>query len=80
MEEDALVWFQNASEVGSFHSWDEFTQAIQEHFGSPVYDDLMEALTRLKQVRSVIAYKLEFELLSNRIRCVSKKENELFFK
>lgn len=40
----------------------------------------MEALTRLKQVGTVTAYKAEFELLSNQIRGISqKKKIELCF-
>ncbi|XP_035551104.1 uncharacterized protein LOC118349683 [Juglans regia] len=73
MDEAALVWFQDASEAGTFHSWEEFTQAVQVRFGSSAYDDPMEALTRLKQVNSVTAYKAEFELFSNRIKGVSEK-------
>ncbi|XP_041011286.1 uncharacterized protein LOC121255061 [Juglans microcarpa x Juglans regia] len=73
LEEEALVWFQDASEAGTFHSWEEFTQAVQVRFGSSAYDDPMEALTRLKQVHSVTTYKAEFELLSNRIKGVSEK-------
>ncbi|KAF5451936.1 hypothetical protein F2P56_026990 [Juglans regia] len=68
MDEEALVWFQDASEAGTFHSWEEFTQAVQVRFGSSAYDDPMEALTCLKQVNSVTVYKTEFELLSNRIK------------
>ncbi|KAF5447056.1 hypothetical protein F2P56_032635 [Juglans regia] len=73
MEEEALVWFQNSSEAGLFRSWDEFTQALQVRFGLSVYDDPMEALTRLKQVSTVAAYKTEFELISNRLKRISEK-------
>lgn len=54
MDEEALIWFQDASEDGAFHCWEEFTQAVQIKFGSSIYDDPMEALTKLKQVNSVI--------------------------
>ncbi|KAF5470911.1 hypothetical protein F2P56_011397 [Juglans regia] len=73
MEEEALVWFQNSSEAGLFRSWDEFTQALQVRFGLSVYDDPMEALTRLKQLSAVAAYKTEFELISNRLKGISEK-------
>lgn len=71
MDEDELLWLQDASEAGTFHSWEEFVQAIQIRFASSPYDDPMEALTWLKQVSFVTAYKAEFELLSNRIRGIS---------
>ncbi|KAF5468680.1 hypothetical protein F2P56_012817 [Juglans regia] len=73
MDNDALVWFQDASESGIFHSWEEFIQAVQVRFGSSAYDDPMKALTRLKQVHSVTAYKTEFELLSNRIKGIFER-------
>ncbi|XP_018843425.2 uncharacterized protein LOC109007962 [Juglans regia] len=73
MDNDALVWFQDASESEVFHSWEEFIQAVQVRFGSSAYDDPIEALTRLKQVHSVTAYKTEFELLSNCIKGISKR-------
>lgn len=44
MEEDVLVWFQDESEAGTFHSWEEFNQAVQLYFGSSAYDDPIQAL------------------------------------
>ncbi|XP_035549739.1 uncharacterized protein LOC118349426 [Juglans regia] len=73
LDDEALIWFQDASEAGVFHSWDEFVQALQVRFGSSPYDDPMESLTRLKQVSSVTTYKIEFELLSNRIKGIFEK-------
>lgn len=46
---------------------------MQIRFGSSTYDDPMEDLTRSKQVSLVTSYKTEFELLSNRIKGISKK-------
>lgn len=73
MDGDALVWFQDAEEAGVFTSWEAFTKALYTRFGTMVYDDLMEALHRLRQTASVIEYKAQFELLSNRIRGLSEK-------
>lgn len=73
MDEEALVWFQDASEVGTFHSLEEFVQTVQVRLRSSPYDDPMEALTQHKQVGSMTTYKAEFELLSNIIRGISKK-------
>lgn len=66
---------KDASDSRTFHSWEEFTRVVQVHVGSSVYDDLIEALTRLNQFSSIIAYITEFELFSNWIRGVSKKIN-----
>ena len=40
---------------------------MQTLFGVTTYDDPMEALIRLKQTSTMIAYKGNFEILSNRI-------------
>lgn len=80
IDDDALIRFQDTSEVGVFHTWEEFVQAIQIRFGSSPYDDLMKALTMLKQVGIVTTYKAKFEVLSNRIRDISNKNKLSFFK
>ena len=45
---------------------------MQIRFGVTAYDDPMEALTRIKQVSSVVAYKGNFEILSNKITGLSE--------
>ena len=45
---------------------------MQLRFGVTAYDDPMETLTWLKQVSSVVAYKGNFEILSNRITGLSE--------
>ena len=64
---EALIWFQNAEQAGGFASWEVFVQVLQTRFGATAYDDPMEALTRLKQTSTMVAYKGNFEILSNRI-------------
>ncbi|KAF5472135.1 hypothetical protein F2P56_008875 [Juglans regia] len=73
MDDEALIWFQDASEAGTFLSWEDFIKVVQIRFRSTPYDDPMESLTRLKQVSTVNDYKSEFEILSNRIRGLSEK-------
>ena len=72
MEEEALIWFQEAEEVGQFTSWEAFVRALNIRFGAIAYDDPMETLTRLRQVGSVALYKGQFEALSNRIKELSE--------
>ncbi|KAF5468733.1 hypothetical protein F2P56_012865 [Juglans regia] len=79
MDDEALIWFQDASEAGTFLSWEDFIKAVQIRFGSMPYDDPMESLTRLKQVNTVNDYKSEFEILSNRIRGLSEKNKLSYF-
>ena len=45
---------------------------MQLRFGVTAYDDPMETLTWLKQVSFVVAYKGNFEILSNRITGLSE--------
>ena len=51
-----------------FKDWETLVEALQIRFGATTYDDPIEALTRMRQSTTVVAYKLEFEALSNRIR------------
>ena len=46
-------------------------QALHVRFGLTPYDDLMEALTKLRQTSTVAVYKANFEALSNRIKGLS---------
>ena len=72
MEEEALIWFQDAENSGLFSDWKAFVNAVHVRFGATSYDDPMESLTRLKQTCSVIAYKGQFEAISNRVRSLSE--------
>ena len=73
MEDETLIWFQDAEETGQFTSWEGFVRALHTRFGALAYDDLMEALTKLRQVSSVSNYKAQFEALSNRIKELFEK-------
>ena len=46
-----MIWFQEAEETGQFISWEAFVRALHTRFGALAYDDPMEALTKLRQVR-----------------------------
>jgi hypothetical protein len=48
MEGEALVWFQDADELGQFPTWDAFLQALLTRFG-PAINDPMEALMTPRQ-------------------------------
>ena len=67
LDGEALIWFRDAEQIGGFASWEVFVKALQTCFGVTAYDDPMEVLTRLKQTSTVVAYKGNFEILSNRI-------------
>ena len=48
MEVEALIWFQEGEETGVFSDWESLAQALYVRFGTIVYDDPMETLTRLR--------------------------------
>jgi hypothetical protein len=75
MEEEALVWFQDADEAGQFPTWKTFLQSLLTRFG-PAYDDPMKALTKLHQTSTVTKYTSQFESLSNRL-CGLSDRNRL---
>ncbi|KAK9988966.1 hypothetical protein SO802_029205 [Lithocarpus litseifolius] len=66
LDDEALIWFQDCER--SLDSWETFVRAIQVRFGPSLYDDPLETLTKLKQTTTVVAYKSQFEMLSNGIR------------
>lgn len=68
MEQETLIWYQDALESGQFNNWETFTRALQVIFRLIAYDDSMEALTRLKQTTTIVVYKAQFESLSNLLR------------
>ena len=72
MEREALIWFQDTENSGLFTDWEAFVKAVHVRFGATSYDDPMESFTRLKQTSSVLAYKGQFEAISNRVRSLSE--------
>ena len=64
MEDEALIWFQDAKDAGLFTSWEAFIKSLHVRFGRTTYDDPMESLTKLRQVGSVVHQKGQFESLS----------------
>ena len=47
-------------------------KALQTRFGVTAYDDPMVAFTRLKQTSTVVSYKGNFKILSNRIAILTE--------
>ena len=71
MDQVALIWFQEAEEVGVFFDWESLVQALHVRFGSTAYDDPMKVLTRLRQTSTVALYKSWFEAVSDWIKGLS---------
>lgn len=79
MEGQALVWFRDLKESGSLGTWAGFTQALLTRFGHRSYDDLVEALIKLKQSGLVEEHKFKFEAFSNRLRELSESYKLSYF-
>ncbi|KAG7996678.1 hypothetical protein I3843_01G173600 [Carya illinoinensis] len=57
-----LTWFQELEAAGAFTNWEVFKHALLTRFGPSVYEDAMEALTKLRQTTTVEAYKLREDI------------------
>lgn len=66
-----MVWFNDLDESCHLRDWDQLVKALLTIFGPNYYDNLKEALTRLRQTGSMEEYKTQFELLPNRLRGLS---------
>ena len=53
---------------GQITGWEVFTITLLTWFGPTLFDDPMEALTRLRHTTTVESYKTEFEVLSNQLK------------
>ncbi|KAJ0615751.1 putative retrotransposon gag domain-containing protein [Helianthus annuus] len=63
----ALQWHRWLTKSKGPMTWVEFSRALQARFGPTDYEDPAEALSRLKQTTTVVAYQEEFERLSHRV-------------
>ncbi|KAF5475692.1 hypothetical protein F2P56_007468 [Juglans regia] len=79
MEGKALTWFQEQEAAGAFTNWEVFERALLTRFGPSVYEDAMEALTKLRQTTTVEAYKSDFEHLSNQLHGLAESYKLSYF-
>ncbi|XP_068661892.1 protein NRT1/ PTR FAMILY 4.5-like [Aristolochia californica] len=67
LEDIALQWNRWLTKFREPLTWDEFTKAVQLRFGPTDYKDPSEALNRLKETTSVVAYQEVFKRLSHQV-------------
>ncbi|RVW85308.1 hypothetical protein CK203_045592 [Vitis vinifera] len=79
LEGIALQWHRWLTKFRGPLTWDEFTKAVQLRFGPTDYEDPSEALTRLKQTTTVVAYQEAFEKLSHRVDGLPEKFSHRLF-
>ncbi|KAK4265564.1 hypothetical protein QN277_026598 [Acacia crassicarpa] len=66
MDGPALTWYQWTFHNNPFHTWDVFTQSLENRFGDSPYTSHMGALAKLTQTSTVSIYVTEYEALANR--------------
>ena len=72
LDDEATSWYQWMDRNGSLITWDKFLVDLQECFGSSIYDDPLGHISKLTQTRCVSQFRVEFEVLMNRISGVSE--------
>ncbi|CAA0830099.1 Unknown protein, partial [Striga hermonthica] len=70
LDGEANVWWQWVMHKnhGEHMRWRDFEKELITRFGSSDYHDYNEALSRIKQVRSLREYQKEFERIASRVR------------
>lgn len=75
LDYEIVPWFQIMQRSNSFHSWHDFTKALELDFGPSAYEYPRATLFKLTQSGSVSEYYTEFTALANRVYGLS---NEAF--
>lgn len=63
-----MIWYRDLENSNTIVDWESFVKVFLSRFGPSLYDDPMKTLTRLRQVGYVEEYKVEFEVVFNRLR------------
>jgi hypothetical protein len=67
LDKDVVPWFQMIKRSHPFHSWQDFTRALEMEFGPSAYECPRATLFKLTQTNSVREYYKEFTALANRV-------------
>ncbi|XP_073152993.1 uncharacterized protein [Henckelia pumila] len=67
LEGQAASWYQWLDRNGALTDWDSFVSAVQERFGSSIYDDPLGQIAKLVQTGRVAPFRADFEALMNQI-------------
>ncbi|XP_060969861.1 uncharacterized protein LOC133037067 [Cannabis sativa] len=73
------TWFQWMEKGGAITNWTSFLKALQQRFGTSIYDDPLGRISKLTQSGKVAEYRAEFEALMPRITGVSEAMFMNFF-
>ncbi|XP_062075982.1 uncharacterized protein LOC133780122 [Humulus lupulus] len=71
LEGTPSTWFQWMEKGGAITDWSSFLRALQQRFGTSIYDDPLGRISKLTQSGRVSEYRAEFEALMPRITGVS---------
>lgn len=72
LEGTPSTWFQWMEKGGALTDWTAFLRALQQRFGTSIYDDSLGRISKLTQSGRVSDYRAEFEALMPRITGVSE--------
>jgi hypothetical protein len=67
LDKDVVPWFQMVQRTTPFHSWTDFTRALELDFGPSIYECPRATLFKLNQSGTVAEYYLQFTSLANRV-------------
>ncbi|XP_050877871.1 uncharacterized protein LOC127081688 [Lathyrus oleraceus] len=67
LDKDVVPWFQMLQRSNPFHSWLDFTRALELDFGPSIYECPRATLFKLTQTGTVSEYYLQFTSLANRV-------------
>lgn len=73
MEGKAFSCFSWLKDLGTMGVWEEFTATLRVQFGPSSFEDPIRAFTKLRQTSTIEEYQTKFEILSNKIKGLTKE-------
>jgi hypothetical protein len=75
----AALWWQAVRQTRRYETWETFGQALQEEFGPDEFECQMHQLLQLKQMGTVVEYRLQFEKLMYQLLALDPALSPKFF-
>jgi len=73
LDKDVVPWYQMQVRTNPFHSWIDFTRALETEFGPSPYECPRSDLFKLQQVHYVHEYYTQFTALANRVQGITSE-------
>nr|XP_051225897.1 uncharacterized protein LOC127343754 [Lolium perenne] len=75
----AALWWQAVRQLHRPNTWDAFGKALQEEFGPDEFEVQMHQLLQLRQLGTVVEYRLQFEKLMYHLLALDPSLSTKFF-